>query len=178
MNTLNTIQGLFKAGKILSRIVYIVSIIGFCCSILGIICLAFGADVIRIGGLDLESILRKEADISIGTVYAAMAVGIVLFAGKALVSGFSMDYFAHETEEGTPFSMEGAGELMRLGIIVIVIPILAQIIAEISHSVISRLIDDVMPFSLRGPSDTAIGIMFIILSLVCRYGAELNEHNS
>ncbi len=42
MKSLNAIQKLFKIGKILSKIAFIMSVIGFCGCIVGIISLSFG----------------------------------------------------------------------------------------------------------------------------------------
>ena len=44
MNTLKTIQGLSRIGKILSKIIFICCIVGFCGCIAGMVSLALGAE--------------------------------------------------------------------------------------------------------------------------------------
>lgn len=85
MKTLNTIQKLSKIGKVLSKIVFIFCIVGFCGCIVGILSMALGAPTLKIGGVTLESILNTEAEVTIGTVYAAMTTGMILCAGEAVL---------------------------------------------------------------------------------------------
>ena len=82
MKTLNIIQKLSKIGKVLSKIMFIFCIIGFCGCIVGIFSMALGAETLKFGGVTLESILNTEAEVTIGTVYAAMAAGMILCAGE------------------------------------------------------------------------------------------------
>lgn len=55
MKTLKTIQALSKLGKILSKIAFIFSVIGFCGCIAGLLSLNFGnGGLIKIGGVTLR----------------------------------------------------------------------------------------------------------------------------
>ena len=63
MKTLNNIQKLSKIGKVLSRIMFIFSIIGFCGCIVVILSMAPGAPTLKIVGVTLESILSIEAEL-------------------------------------------------------------------------------------------------------------------
>lgn len=175
MKTLYNIQKLSKIGQVLSRIVFIFSIIGFCGCIVGILSMALGAPTLKIGGLTLESILRMEAGVTTGTVYAAMAAGVILCAGEAVLSKFAEHYFKRELADGTPFTFAGAKEMQRLGILTISLPIGTQIVAEIVHAVMEQTMQGVAPLQLDNDGSVTLGIMFIVLSLICRYGAELRE---
>ena len=175
MKTLNNIQKLSKIGKVLSRIVFIFCIIGFCGCIVGILSMSLGAPTLKIGGVTLESILNTEADVTVGTVYAAMAAGMILCAGKAVLAKFAEHYFKRELADGTPFSFAGAKEMQRLGILTICLPIGTQIIAEIVHAVMEQTMQGVTPLQLDNTGSVTLGIMFIVMSLICRYGAELHE---
>lgn len=168
VKTLNNIQKLSKIGKVLSRIVFIFCIIGFCGCVVGILSMA-------IGGVTLESILGIEAGVTAGTAYAAMAAGMILCAGEAVLSKFAEHYFKRELADGTPFNLGGAKELMRLGIFTICIPIGTQIIAEIVYAVMEQTLRGVAPLQLDHSGSVALGVMFIVMSLGCRYGAELRE---
>lgn len=65
--------------------------------------------------------------------------------------------------------------MMRLGILAICIPIGTQIIAEIVCAVMEQTLHGVARFQFDHSSSVTLGVMFIVLSLICRYGAELRE---
>ena len=177
MKTLNIIQKLCKIGKVLSKIMFIFCIIGFCGCIIGILSMALGAPTLKIGGVTLEGILNTKAEVTIGTVYAAMAAGMILCAGEAVLAKFAEHYFKRELADGTPFNLEGAKEMQRLGILTICIPIGAQIIAEIVYAVMEQTIQNVAPLRLDSAGSVALGVMFIVMSLICRYVADMYEES-
>ena len=145
MRTLKAIQALSKIGKILSKILFIFCIIGFCGCIVGILSMALGAPTLKIGGATLESFLNTEAEVTTGTVYAAMAAGMILCAGEAVLAKFAEHYFKRELADGTPFNLEGAKEMQRLGILTICLPLGAQIVAVIVHAVMEQALQGVAP---------------------------------
>ncbi len=177
MKTLKAIQALSKIGKVLSKILFIFCIIGFCGCIVGILSMALGAPTLKIGGATLESILNTEAEVTIGTVYAAMAAGMILCAGEAVLAKFAEHYFKRELADGTPFNLEGAKEMQRLGILTICLPLGAQIVAEIVHAVMEQALQGVAPLCTSTSGSITLGIMFIVTSLICRYGADLYEES-
>ena len=146
MKTLNVIQKLSKIGKVLSKIMFIFCIIGFCGCIVGILSMALGAPTLKIGGVTLKSILNTEADVTVDTVYAAMATGMILCAGEAVLAKFAEHYFKRELADGTPFNLGGAREMQRLGILTICLPIGTQIVAEIVHAVMEQAMQHALTF--------------------------------
>ena len=104
-----------------------------------------------------------------------MAAGMILCAGEAVLAKFAEHYFKRELADGTPFDLGGAKELMRLGILAICIPIGVQMIAEIVYAVMEQTMQGVAALQLDNTGSVTLGIMFIVLSLICRYGAELHE---
>ena len=64
-----------------------------------------------------------------------------------------------------------------LGILTICLPIGTQIIAEIIHAVIEQAMQDVAPLRLDSAGSVALGVMFIVMSLICRYGADMYEES-
>lgn len=175
MKTLNIIQRLSRIGRILSKIIFIFCIIGFCGCIVGIFSMAIGAPTLKIGGVTLESILSIDVGVTTGTVYAVSSAGMILCAGEAVLAKFAEHYFKRELADGTPFDLGGAKELMRLGILAIYIPIGTQMIAEIVYAVMEQTLHGVAPFRLDHSSPVGLGVMFIVMSLGCHYGAELRE---
>ena len=172
--TLHAIQVLSKIGKIFSKIVMICCIVGFGLCIAGLFGVAAGGEILKLGGVTIKGIIGNTAGLSEGTLYAAMAVGLVLCACEAVLAGFAAHYFGRELADGTPFTFGGAKELLRLGILAICIPIGAEIAAAIVRAVISGFFTDVTELSMDPVSSVSIGVMFILMSLLCRHGAELS----
>ena len=60
MKSLNTLQTLSRLGRVLSKIAFVCSLVGFCGCIAGIVSVVVqDENVIRIGGVTLHGILEK-----------------------------------------------------------------------------------------------------------------------
>ncbi|MBQ9827903.1 MAG: DUF2975 domain-containing protein [Lachnospiraceae bacterium] len=176
MESLNTIQTLARIGKILSKIVFIFCIVGLCLTVAGIISYAvLGDGAIKIGGVSLKSFIETEAGINAPTMFAYMAVGCVGIIAEMILSRMAVRYFENELEDGTPFTERGAGELKRLGIFTIVLPIAVMIVCAIGVAIASAVNGDISVLHLGGSADIGLGIMMIVMSVVCRYGTALRE---
>ncbi len=173
MNTLKTIQTLSKIGKILSKIVYICGVVGFCGCIVGIISLGVGSEVFKLGGVTIHSIIESHSHMSMPTLYTAMAVSMVLCAAEAVLSKFAEVYFKNELKDGTPFTMRGAKELMRLGILTITIPLGMVIVCSIGVAIADNFFPEIETLSYDEYASVGLGVMMIVSSLFCRYGAEV-----
>lgn len=175
MKTLNTIQTLAKIGKILSKIIYVCCIVGFCGCIVSIVSLAIGAETFKLGGITVHSMIENKAGMNLPTLYASMAVGLLFCAAEAVLCKFAEIYFKNELADGNPFTLRGAKELMRLGILTIAIPLGTVIICSIGISIADNVYYGIDKLSIGEFSSVGLGVMMIVLSLFCRYGAELNE---
>lgn len=175
MKTLNIIQRLCKIAKIFSKIVYVCCIVGFVGCVVGAVAMAFGVHMAEIKGFSLKSILQNEAGVAEGTIWAAIAVGAVLCVGEFFVARKAYAYFANELLEGTPFTMTGAKELLRLGISAVWIPVASVLSAQIVQAIIAQFFEGVESIALDSFESIATGIMLIVCSLLCRYGAELRD---
>ena len=120
--------------------------------------MALGAPTLKIGGVTLKSILSIEAGVTTGTAYAAMAAGMILCAGEAVLAKFAEHYFKHELADGTPFDLGGAKEL---GILAICIPIGMQMIAEIVYAVMEQALRGVASFQSDYSGSVALGKIMI-----------------
>ena len=178
MNTLKVIQTLSKTGKILSRIVFVCCVVGFCGCIIGIVSLGLGGEVFKLGGVTIHSIIESHSHMSMPALYTAMAVGIVLCAAEAVLSKFAEFYFKNELADGTPFTMRGAKELMRLGILTITIPLGMVIVCSIGVAIADNFFPEIEKMSYDGYASVGLGIMMIVLSLFCRYGAEVFDEKA
>ncbi|MBR2590508.1 MAG: hypothetical protein IKE65_06250 [Clostridia bacterium] len=173
-STLKTIQTISKIGKILSKIVFIFCIVGGCFCLVGLLSLALSSESFKIGGVTIHGLIEKSDKIgSIGTVYGAMAAGTVLCAGEAVLAKMAQRYFKNELAAGTPFTLAGAKEMLRLGICTICIPLGTMVVAHIIYGIIKHFFSDMADFSPGNIVSVGLGVMFIIMSLICRYGAEV-----
>lgn len=172
MNTLKTIQTLAKLGKIFSRILFVCCIVAFCLCFVGIVSLVLGVETLRFVNITLEGLIKENSGYGVGTLYAVMVVGMIITAGETVVAKFAEHYFIRELEDGTPFCMDGAKELLRLGVLTACIPLATRLIASTARNVLAVILSDVAPLKLNYTSSLVIGLMFVVLSLFCRYGAE------
>ena len=176
MKTLETIQKLSKIGKVLSKIVLIFSLIGAIGCAAGIASLALLPESVKIGGTTVKGLVEITEDFSMGTAYAAMATVAIVCAGEAVLAKMAGRYFANELAAGTPFTFAGAKELLRLGICAICIPIGTRVLAEIVYEILKHALTDVRDELLTGDTvSVGLGVMMIVASLLCKYGAELSQ---
>lgn len=176
MKTLNKIQTFMKIGMIISKVIYICCIVGFIGCCVSCIAMLIGAQALKLNGMSIEVILLDKADMSEGTLWASILAGAILCVGEYLIARMSYLYFQKELKVGTPFTEEGAKELFHLGISVIWIPLVAIIVAEIIREIIIVCMGNVEKLEFDGFENIMLGIMFIIISFIFKYGAELKEY--
>lgn len=175
-DTLKIIQTISKVGKIISKIVYICCIIGFCGCAIGIIAFACGAQILKFGGASIEEWLEKSQTNS-ASVYNAMVVGLVMCSAETVLAKFGEHYFIRELADGTPFNLGGAKELMRLGILTIAIPLGAVILSAIIQGIFKACAPEVVKVELSNYVSVSMGLVLLLTSLICKYGAEITETN-
>lgn len=179
MKSLKILQTLSKIAKILSQIVFVFSIVGAAFCAVGILSLAFTqSSFLVIGGISIKGIIEQNTNMNIQSVCMSMLVGFILCAGEAVVSKFANIYFKNELKAETPFTFEGAKEIMRLGIITIVVPTAAAIINTIIYETVKLAIGGLEPMKINNGSSIALGVMFLILSVVFKYGAEVLDNQN
>ena len=181
MKSLNTIQKLSKIGNTLSKIAFIFSVIGFCGCIAGLLSLGFGdGGLIQLGGVTLHGLIPAESSSNVKSVAAALAGWMIVCAGEAARAKFGQVYFQNELKAGTPFTLAGAKELQRLGIVTLVIPAGCAVVGSIVEGIVAGFLKvekaAAMDQCFDNEASIVLGILLLIGSLLCRYGAELREH--
>ncbi len=175
--SLKTIQKLAKAGNILSKIAFIFGIIGAASCAIGMIALALGmTQVMTFGEISIHGMIKESTGISIGSMYASMAVGMVYCAGEIFVAKMAERYFKHELADGTPFTYQGADELKRLGIVAICTPIVTSVAAAFIYMMLNLYFQDLEEMTNEGYGTIGFGIAFLVISVLCRYGAQMREN--
>ena len=176
MKTLNTIQTLSKIGKVLSRICYIFCLIGAIGCAVGLVSLPFAEQgIFKIGSVSIHGLIVNEAGIDLNGLYPLMIGAMIVCIGQAVTAKFAQRYFSHELAAGTPFTIDGAKALFRLGIITICVPLGSLILAQIISSIVAELIGCGEAFKPAGGDFVPLGVTFIFMSLLCKYGAECKE---
>lgn len=175
MNTLSTLQRLSKLGKVLSGIALTFSMIGLCGCTAGLLSLCFGTGgVMKLGGVAFHGLISAEGGYNIKSMTALLWGWLVACAGEGVLAGFAKGYFKNELNAGTPFTVAGARELLRLGILTIAIPAACAVAGGIAWLVSAgfRGAPGISALHIGNGASIALGVMFILGSLLCRYGAE------
>ena len=180
MKSLNIIQKLFKIARVLCEVAFVFAVIGFCATLIGLISLCFGADnVLKIGGVTIHGIISENLGYDIKSVAASLSGLPFICAGAAVTAKFAEVNFKNELKEGTPFTLGGAKEMLRLGIITIAVPTGTAVIGRVVEGVVAGFMNvekaEALEMYFDNETSIVLGIMFIAVSLLCRYGAEIKE---
>lgn len=174
MKTLKIIQTLSQMGRILSKIICVCCIIGVVGCVVGMVSLPFAdTGIIKIGGMTVYGLIVNYAGIQLNSLYPLLTGAMIVCIGQAITAKFAENYFKHELATGTPFTVAGAKELLRLGIITVCVPLGALILSQISSGIMAAIIDCGENFKLDNGDSVVLGVMFIVMSLICKCGAEL-----
>ena len=180
MKSLNTIQKLAKIGKILSRIAFLLSVVGFCGCVIGLLAASLGnGGLLRLGGVTLHGMISGEYGLHIGSVTGLLSGWLIVCAGEAVVAKFAEGYFRNELAAGTPFTLPGAKELLRLGILTLAVPAGCALTGSIVRGIVAGFMKveetAALNRSFNCDASIALGVLFLLGSLLCRYGAELTQ---
>lgn len=164
--TLSNLLTIFKVAKVLAKIAFILCIIGASGCALGFFALS------AVDSFMPEQLVANG--INVNVAYFELIVGTVACIGEAVFSFWAGKYFKNVLDAGTPFSFDGAKECFRLGIASIIISLAVSIVSGIAAGVIVILENSP---ALNSDIDVSItfstGLFFMFLSLIFKYGAEL-----
>lgn len=175
MKSLKTLQVLAKIGRILSKIIYICCLVGAIGCVVGIVSIAIlPEDSFKLGGVSIHGLIEQSADMTMSMLYGTMVVGMLMAAAECVVSRFGELYFKNVLAAGTPFTVAGAKELKRLGILAIAVPYGTMLVSAIGWGIaqafVPGLYDAAFRFSLDG--SITLGALLIVGSVLCRAAAE------
>lgn len=177
--TLTTIQKVFNVGRILAKIAYVFSIIGaITCLVGGVIMIATDSASFEIGGVTIHAIMNKNASVNFGTALASLVAGFIICGGEVFVAKKVITYFENERATGTPFTYDGADELKKVGIFQIWFPIVMLAVAAIAVAIVKLIYPETTELDISGAVNIGTGLFFIIISLLCKYGAEVSEKST
>lgn len=180
MKKFETVRKLSNVGRILSKIVFIYSIISICFTILFAVLLVVGANYTEVINETAEIItllfnVNEYGYVANGLsslVIVGTVISLLKNVGSIITSKYAENYFKKVIADGTPFNEDNSKRLFKLGMILIVVSLITAIIAKIAAAVVLLgMVSFNMSFSL--PSDVILGGLFIFMSYICKYGAEV-----
>ena len=176
MDSLNTIQKVAKFGKIVSKIVYVLCFVSFIILLITSLGIWELPNTISISGKDIpfiEGLDDTNVTLSKATIFDQLINSAILLIGELYLAYKALKYFEFELEEGTPFTFKSAEKMKNLGILVITVPIIASLVALIAHIIIQSMLNNVTEFNSNLDISLTMGLFFLFLSAVFRYGATL-----
>lgn len=168
MSNLEKIQKGMRVLQILSKIIMIFAIVG-------VILASIGAALVASDVANMENqflhFLSVEAEMSKGQLVGTLTAAAISLLFGGILAVFAYRYFTEELKEGTPFTNAGADRIKQLGIMEIVLSV-------ISMWVIDGIYENIGLAGWNRFDDAGgitLGICLILLSMVVRYGAELEQ---
>ena len=173
MKSLQTIQKTCKVFQTLTKIAMILCFVGSGLLLLGLVCgIVISSTGAVISG-NMETLYRLTSSASFFEMVGTLLAEFVLTLTDALLFLHAYRYFSAEQADGTPFSDRGADLMKRLGIMLIVLPAVAVILTDVLCGIF-RLSQNV-EIDVSNGTSLIMGIMLILVSVILRYGAELEE---
>ena len=174
MKSLQAIQKTCKIFQTLTKIVMILCFVGSGLLLLGLICgIVISSTGAVIAG-NMETLYRLTSSASFFEMVGSLLAEFVLTLTDALLFFHAWKYFSAEQADGTPFSHSGADLMKRLGILLIVLPAVATILVGVLHGIFDMV--QIEAADVGNGTSVMIGIMLILVSLILRYGAEMEEN--
>ena len=163
--TLSHILTVFKVVKIISKVVFILCIVGGAGSLLGLLTLPLLKETLTVHFFEAKGLLFGEA-------YAACLVGLVACIGEAILAFLAGRYFGNVLNAGTPFTFEGAKEAFRFGVTSLIVSVATSTIAGMALGIFTLIWAEPMSIDIHMSIPVSTGLFFMFLSLIFKHGAE------
>ncbi len=171
MSNLEKTQKGMRVFQIFSKIILTVAIVGV--ALTSIAAILVTSNVLNMENQFLH-FLSVTAEISKGQLIGTLTAAAIYLLVGVILTVFAYRYFTAELKEGTPFTNAGADRIMQLGIVMIVISLVSSFVMDGIYHVF-HLAEEWNRYDDAG--GIALGIFLILLAMVVRYGAELEQKN-
>lgn len=165
--SLKAIQIIVKVAKVLATIVFVCSIIGGVGCLVALFAFAAVQEVII-------PLLEENSVMTAADIIFTFVSGVIFCAGEAVLAKFAMVYCEHELQAGTPFTYDGAKEVLRLGILSLAIPAGISLVVSVAYGILTLIYPDML-VTMENSFSMTTGLALLAASVVFRYGAELSE---
>ena len=165
--TLNAIQRLCGIIRVVVKIVFVISVIGAVSGLLSCVIVRSGGNT-EYNGTTLLALIGEQFGFSENDFYVFMLSSVILCVTNAVVMFLTSRYLRDELTAGTPFTFEGAKQLLSLGIVTLVLPV----VSDLACSFILSKAENGSMMMAGGGNTIVVGIVMIMASLLCRLGAE------
>lgn len=177
MDSLKTLMTIARVGKVVCTILFVLAIIGACCcALLMCLVLLFGGLISAIASTWTGTFMVNFGDSGMAWAFAYALVGILSCCGMAVCLKLERDYFKYLLNAGTPFTYDGAKRLFDIGLANVIITVATSVFAGIVTLIFSFIFDinadDILSI---GMGSIWIGVTFIIISIICKCGAEMQD---
>lgn len=165
MKSLDRVQTIAKVLKILSKIVFIFSIVIL--SLLSVFLIVF-----CFVGNNVEFInffAQMGIPYEFNTVLCSLICLILQFIGSIIIYSKVVRLYKLELELGNPFDKPLIKEVRKVGVWRIVLPIVVSIIIAIVSACFG------ISFNVSSLSGVTIGIVYLLVSCILEYGSELKR---
>lgn len=170
--SLKTVQTVCKVCKVLAEIAFVMFVVIVALMLVAAIFTGTGKmdALLSSGGVVLDEMLQQTG-VTQDYMVAVFVCLTIIIAAEAVVAKFINVYFKHELKAGTPFTFEGAKEMLRLGIITIAVPVGASLAATIVFGIMAAGsgLDSEFNFEIS----LGMGLVFLALSPLLKHGTEL-----
>ena len=171
MDSLKTIQKTFRIFLRLTHAAKILCVVGAVLSGVGALCVMtsyYGGHIFDLFG---KPVVIFHPDTNWKQQYVELLAVSIRMIANCILLAFAQDYLKTEQSDGKPFTLAGAKKLKNLGIRCIWIPIVAIVVAV---TVAVWLGEEGIGEAGNAFSITT-GIILILVSMIFRYGAELEQ---
>lgn len=168
---IETLKTIAKVGKIISQIIFICCIVGIIGCLVGLVILLG----VNLFGTNFAALFISNTDIAIETIVFACISGLITCICEGILAKYANNYFKMALAQQTPFTLTGSQEMFRLGVLTIALPLGAILIQDIGYGIFHAYYPACQQFNINGIEGIGLGVMFIILSVIFKYGAELEE---
>ena len=169
MTALEKLHKIFHVFRVLAKAAMILCFVAAGLAVAALVCL-----LIWKNGTALYLDGRFVAVSGVAEVHAgicALLSAAVMTLTDGVLFLFAWQYLKAEEAAGTPFTVSGADTVKKLGIRIIVLPLVAVIISAVIYGCFG-LTPDV---DISSGGCVITGGVLILVSLIFRYGAELEE---
>lgn len=174
MKSLQIIQKTFRVFQTLSKIAMVLSFVWAGLAALGLLCGVLWYSGGNVFGVNRELLYSLTVTGGLTEMIGVLLVDFILALTDGILLVFALRYFKAEQADGTPFSHSGADLMKRLGILLIVLPAVATILVGILHGIFDMV--QIEAADVGNGTSVMMGIMLILVSLILRYGAEMEEN--